>query len=129
LNEKLNEGRVRKSRGGVIKRKDKENACIEEVERGSGSVLEVVLPICPLTPVSGLNFFMEELGTTVPDTPLPDRADSRCKEVDATRLLNLEKEAGITFNVIDGEVVKRLVNMEELDVANKVARERNVGDQ
>jgi hypothetical protein len=41
----------------------------------------------------------------------------------------LEKEAGITFNVSDGEVMKRLVTMDETDEANKVVRERNVGDQ
>jgi len=129
LNEKLNEGRGRKGRGGEKKRKDKEVVNVEEKDRESGDVLEVVLPICPLTPVSGLNFFMEELGTMVPDTPFPDRVDLRCKEVDATRLLNLGKEAGITFNVIDGEVVKSLVNMEKADEENKVVRERNVGDQ
>jgi len=122
-------GEVGRIEEGKKKRKDKVNASLEEVDSESGGILEVVLPICPLTPVSGLNFLMEELGTTVPDTPLPDRADARCKEVDATRLLNLGKEAGITFNVIDGEVVKRLVNMEEVDEANKVVRERSVGDQ
>jgi len=130
LNEKINEGRgVRKGRGGVKKRKEKMIVNIEEVENVSGGVLEVVLPICPLTPGSGLNFFMEELGTSVPETPLPERSESRCKEADATRLLELGKNAGITFNVIDGVMVKKLVPMEESDEANKVVRERNGGDQ
>ena len=130
LNEKFNEVRAgKKGRGGLKKGKEKVVANIEEVDLVRGGELEVVLPICPLTPALGMNFFMEEMGTMVPDTPLTVRSESLCKEVDASRLLELEKKAGITFNVLDGEVVMRLVNLEDVDVLKKVVRKRNVGDQ
>lgn len=130
LNDKLNEVRAgKKSRGCPKKSKEKEVDNIEEVNLVGGGELEVVLPICPLTPSSGLNFFMEEMGTMVMETPLTGRSESLRKEMDATRLLELEKKAGITFNVLDGEVVKRLVSLEDGDVSKKLVRERNVGDQ
>jgi len=112
LNEKFNEVRAgKKGRGGLKKGKEKVVANIEEVDLVRGGELEVVLPICPLTPALGMNFFMEEMGAMVPDTRLTVRSESLCKEVDASRLLEMEKKTRITFNVLDGKVVMRIVNL------------------
>jgi hypothetical protein len=119
---------VSRGEGGQV-----ENRLVESYEGVEvtlrGGHLEVVPPNCPLTPASGMHFFMQEIGSTVPESHLTGSSEARSKFLDASRLLELEKKAGITFMVNEGEVVKRLVNMEEVDVANKVIWERSGVDQ
>jgi hypothetical protein len=44
--------------------------------------------------------------------------------VEAEHLLRVDKEAGITFTLPDGRVVDKLVELEDVDVANRENRER-----
>jgi len=46
-------------------------------------------------------------------------------KAEAEHLIRVDKEAGVTFTMADGTVVDRMVDLEEVDVAKRVIRERN----
>jgi hypothetical protein len=118
----VGEGGVKKSKGGESMEEAKEG-CAAIV----GGELEVVLPSCSQLPMSGVQFLMNEEEGGVPDTPLEEMRDERGKEVDAERLLGVEKELGITFSMADGRVVDRMVVAKDVDFGRRLPKGTTMG--
>ena len=75
--------------------------------RGSnGGHVEGVLPYCTSFLSSGVRVITSDLGTVVPESQEPVVEDRR-KVLDAVRVLNVEKEVGVTFTMANGLVVKK----------------------
>jgi hypothetical protein len=77
--------------------------------------------------MSGVQFLMNEEEGGVPDTPLEEMGEERGKEVDAERLLGVEKELGITFSMEDGRVVDRMVVAKDVDVGKRLPKGTTMG--
>jgi hypothetical protein len=79
---------------------------------------------CPATPSSSLHLILEESETVVPESPLDNSAATCRKELDATRLFNLQKTNGFNFAVVDNTMVSTLAVLEDIEVAKDGRRER-----
>lgn len=76
------------------------------------------VPICPLSQSSRVRVLTVDFGAVVPETQeLED--GTRRKVLDAARILNVEKDVGVTFSRPDGEVIKKLMVLKDIDVEKK----------
>lgn len=101
------------------KRKKKMGNGVEVDQRGTEEVTSQSL-------VSGVHKIFEVDGSVVPETPTNLMGDSRRKRAEVEHLLNVEKEAGVTFTMADGTVVDRLVVMEDVDTEKGFKERREV---
>ncbi|MCH87330.1 hypothetical protein A2U01_0008198 [Trifolium medium] len=65
----------------------------------------------------------------VPETQLDVLDVERAKVVEAAKLLNIQKEVGFTFEEIEGETIKQLIDQEGCDRVKKLDWEQRNGDQ
>jgi hypothetical protein len=68
---------------------------------------------CLMMGESGLRHIVVEHDSFVPETQICVTGDVMMEELEASRLLKIEKEAGYSFTMEDGKVVKKLVIMEK----------------
>ncbi|MCI16348.1 hypothetical protein A2U01_0037490, partial [Trifolium medium] len=73
-----------------------------------------------ITPLSCLNFIAGSGNSDVLETPNADSQGDRAKVLEAAKLLNIQKQVGLSFDVVEGETIKQLIEQEECDRAKKM---------
>ncbi|WJX22504.1 hypothetical protein P8452_11802 [Trifolium repens] len=78
---------------------------------------------------SGINLILEDGDSLVPETQNVSNEGDRALVVEAAKLLQIQKEVGFSFEVVEDVTIKQLVEQEECDRAKKLAMEGRNGDQ
>ncbi|WJX25913.1 hypothetical protein P8452_14901 [Trifolium repens] len=78
---------------------------------------------------SGINLILEDGDSLVPETQNDSNEGDRALVVEAAKLLQIQKEVGFSFEVVEDVTIKQLVEQEECDRAKKLAMEGRNGDQ
>jgi hypothetical protein len=78
---------------------------------------------------SGINLILEDGDSLVPETQNDSNEGDRALVVEAAKLLQIQKEVGFAFEVVEDVTIKQLVEQEECDRAKKLDVEGRVGDQ
>jgi hypothetical protein len=94
-------------------------------EGDEASNVQVMNPVPP----SGLKHLIDSEGEAVSESVHGSLGEVAQKEVDAKKLISIQRKVGFTFDIEEEELQSRLVELDEVDRVKNVERVQDMGHQ